>query len=481
MNIIASTGREKNPSRIFIYSDPKELNQVQELQTIIKVAQEQIVGEVSVLSFFEDKKTYILSKYQKDKESYITDENIRMAGYQAGREANRLKLSKAVLHFLGGEAQGLYHSAEAIALGNYQFFPYRTMNPAKSIHSLTDLIIDGGATNRDVINELNAIKDALYLSRDLINKPLNYLTATMLADACKEVGKKEGIKVTVYDKKKIQSLKMGGILSVNLGSQDPPTFTIMEYKPAKPLNKQPIILVGKGVVYDTGGLSLKPTTDSMDHMKCDMAGAAAVIGTLSAAARTKLPLHIIGLIPATDNRPGENAYTPGDVITMYSGKTVEVLNTDAEGRMLLADALYFAQQYNPELCIDLATLTGAAARAIGSPGMAMMSIASRPITDQLIASGYNTYERMVEFPLWREYGEQIKSDIADIKNTGGPAAGAMTAGKFLEHFVNYPWIHLDIAPNAWLFEEKGYRTKGASGVGIRLLYNFLKNRANAKS
>jgi leucyl aminopeptidase len=179
----------------------------------------------------------------------------------------------------------------------------------------------------------------------------------------------------VFNKAKITSLKMGGLLSVNLGSMEPPTFSIMEYKPRNAKNKQPVILVGKGVVYDTGGLSLKPTPNSMDMMKCDMAGSAAVAGTMYAIAKAKLPVHVIGLVPATDNRPGENAYVPGDVITMYNGLTVEMLNADAEGRMILADALAYAQKYNPKLVIDLATLTGAAVAAIGTSGIVAMGTA----------------------------------------------------------------------------------------------------------
>jgi leucyl aminopeptidase len=268
---------------------------------------------------------------------------------------------------------------------------------------------------------------------------------------------------------------MGGILAVNRGSNDPPTFSILEWKPTKANNKKPIILVGKGIVYDTGGVSLKPTANSMDFMKSDMGGAATVIGSMVAIAANKLPLHVIALVPSTDNRPGQDAYVPGDVIEMFSGDTVEVLNTDAEGRLVLADALHYAKKYQPELVIDFATLTGAAARAIGPEGISYMSTADDTICEKMEKSGFNVYERLVRFPLWREYRNQLKSNIADIKNLGGPSAGMITAGKFLEHFIDFPWLHFDIAGSAYLKVADGYRTKEGTGVGVRLVYDFLKN------
>jgi len=268
---------------------------------------------------------------------------------------------------------------------------------------------------------------------------------------------------------------MGGILAVNRGSIDPPTFTIMEHKPAKALNKNPIVLIGKGIVYDTGGLSLKPTPASMDRMKSDMSGAALVTGTMYAAATMNLPLHIIALVPATDNRPGENAYVPGDIITMYSGTTVEVLNTDAEGRLVLADALHWAKRYKPELVLDFATLTGAASAAVGEHGIVCMGTADDKTKQSFRESGYRQYERLVEFPLWDEYGDMIKSDFADLKNIGGPTGGAITAGKFLEHFTEYPWMHFDIAGVSFSMSKKGYIPSGGTAYGIRMLFDFLMN------
>ena len=249
----------------------------------------------------------------------------------------------------------------------------------------------------------------------------------------------------------------------------------MEHKPDGATNSKPIVLVGKGVVYDTGGLSLKPS-NFMDTMKSDMGGAAAVLGAMSAIAEAQLPLHIIGLVPATDNRPGGNAVTPGDVITISDGTTVEVLNTDAEGRLILADALVYAKRYNPELVIDLATLTGAAARAIGRYAIVGMGNAPSTEMSALQESGHLTRERVVEFPFWDEYKDLLKSPIADLKNIGGAEGGAITAGKFLEHFTDYPYIHLDIAGPAFLSKRVGYQVEGGTGIGVRLLFDFLSKK-----
>lgn len=268
---------------------------------------------------------------------------------------------------------------------------------------------------------------------------------------------------------------MGGLLAVNQGSMTPPTFTTISYKPKKQVNQNPIVLVGKGVVYDTGGLSLKPTPGSMDSMKSDMAGAAMVVGAIKALSVLNIPVHVIGLIPATDNRPGGNAYAPGDIITMYNKSTVEVLNTDAEGRMILADALSYADKFDPELVISAATLTGAAVRAIGTKAAISMGNAPKNVMDALVDSGLKTHERLVEFPFWEEYLTPMKSEIADLKNIGGADAGMITAGKFLETFVKAPYIHLDVAGPTWLEQRSGYLPKGGTGFGVRLLLEFLTN------
>lgn len=365
--------------------------------------------------------------------------------------------------------------AEGIALANYQFVHHKP-SAKKNLHTLETISIVDSRMREDHLENLNIVIDATCKARDLVNEPVNILNATGLANAFKEMGKKAGFKVEVFNKAKIQQLKMGGLLAVNAGSVDEPTFSVMEYKPKNAKNKRPYVLVGKGVVYDTGGLSLKPTPNSMDMMKCDMAGAAAVGCTLYAIAKAKLPVHVIGLVPATDNRPGFNAFAPGDIITMMDGSTVEMLNSDAEGRMILADALHYAKRYNPELTIDLATLTGAAAVAIGQYGIVAMGNASDRQKAKLHESGARVHERLAEFPFWDDYYELMKSDIADMKNLGGPYGGAITAGKFLEKFTDYPYMHFDIAGPAFVMAKDNYRGKGGTGVGVRLLFDFFANK-----
>jgi leucyl aminopeptidase len=361
---------------------------------------------------------------------------------------------------------------EGLMLGNYQFIKYRADAGEKS-HTLRNIHLLCDAVSTKEIDEINMLCKAVYKCRDLVNEPLSAISAVGLAESFEEMGSEAEIKVDILTKKKIEALKMGGLLAVNKGSLDPPTFTIMEWKPDGYLNSKPLIFVGKGVVYDTGGLSLK-TNSNMETMKCDMAGAAAAACAIYLIALTKLPLHIIALLPATDNRPDGNAYVPGDVITMFDGTTVEVMNTDAEGRLLLADALSYAKKYEPGLVIDIATLTGAADAAVGKYGIVAMSAKASEPYNMLQTCGEKVYERIAPFPFWDDYAELLKSEIADIRNIGGPKAGAITAGKFLEHFTDFPWIHLDIAGPAFLDKRDSYRGQGGSGTGVRLFFEFAK-------
>jgi len=363
-----------------------------------------------------------------------------------------------------------------LALGSYRFVKYQSAT-AKKRWNLEKINFIGTEVSEIEVDTLAVVVEAVFIARDLVNEPASHLNAVKLAESFEAMGKVAGFSTDVFHKEKIEALKMGGLLAVNLGSIDPPTFSVMEWNPADAKNSKPIILVGKGVVFDTGGLSLKPTKDSMDYMKCDMAGSAVVASVMYFAAKCKLPLHLIGLVPSTDNRPDGNAYAPGDVIYMHSGQTVEVLNTDAEGRLILADALSFAKDYHPQLVIDVATLTGAAAMAIGQYGIVGMGNADAQTFNDLKQSGENVYERVVEFPLWEEYGESIKSDIADMKNIGAREGGAISAGMFLAKFVDYPWIHLDIAGPAFLNTSDHYRTKGGTASGVRLLIDFLRGLA----
>ncbi len=404
-------------------------------------------------------------------------ENARKAGNELHTLLNDFEAESVVIRNMGVESGECLAFAEGMALTNYQFLKYHTRQQQRA-YSLREItLVDNGISTKEV-DEMNHLLKAVYLARDLVNEPLSYLTAVQLSAEIEKMGREAGFGVEVFNKKKIESLKMGGLLAVNKGSVDPPTFTILTWEPEDAVNKHPIVLVGKGVVYDTGGLSLKPTMDSMDYMKCDMGGAAAVAGILYAVAANRLPVRVVGLVPATDNRPDGNAYVPGDVVTMFDGTTVEVLNTDAEGRMLLADALSYAKQYDPELVVDLSTLTGSAHVAIDKYGIVGMGNAGREVMELLKESGERTSERIAEFPFWEEYSELLKSDIADLKNIGGKYAGAITAGKFLEHFTGYPYIHLDIAGPAFNKTPFNYRGKGGSGVGVRILYDFLQHRSH---
>ena len=400
-------------------------------------------------------------------------EKIRASGMKFQALANSRKIQQLTIIDLSEEKEHVTALAEGLILGNYQFLKYKKDSEEKANRLSRILFIKGSLSTR-AVSELKNITAGVCLARNLVNEPLSYLTAVQLSKEIEKMASTAGFSVEVFHKKKIESLRMGGLLAVNKGSVDPPTFSILRWNPEKARNKKPIVLVGKGVVYDTGGLSLKPTLDSMDYMKSDMAGAAAVAGTIYAAALNKLPVKLIGLVPATDNRPNGNAYVPGDVIRMYDGTTVEVLNTDAEGRMILADALSWAKKYKPQLVINLATLTGSAQMTLGKYGIAGMGNAARTVFDDLKRSGEKVHERVAEFPFWDEYTELLKSDIADIKNIGGRYAGAITAGKFLEHFTDYPFIHLDIAGPSYNKTTDGYRSRGGSGICVRLLYEFLK-------
>jgi leucyl aminopeptidase len=405
-------------------------------------------------------------------------ENYRKAGAQWAQRFNAAGHSSVTL-VDNGSGTHILALAEGILLANYQFLKYRS-EAKKESNSLKSIFIVSNKITKQEVSRLATVVEATCHARDLVNEPQSFLNATVLAGELKSFAKNAGFRSEVFDKKKIKQLKMGGLLSVNLGSLQPPTFTVLEYKPKEAVNKKPIVLVGKGVVYDTGGMSLKPTANSMDYMKCDMAGGAVVGAAMFAAAKEKLPLYIIGLVPATDNRVDGDAYVPGDVITMMSGKTVEVLNTDAEGRLILADALHFAKRFDPEVVLEFSTLTGSAAATLGHYGIVAMGNAGDEVRENLVASGEEVYERLGVMPFWDEYNDLLKSDIADLKNIGGANAGAITAGKFLENFTSYPFMHLDIAGPAFNKSADSYRGKNGTGVGVRLMFEYFLRRAGLK-
>ncbi|MGQ8868422.1 leucyl aminopeptidase family protein [Myroides sp. TSA_177.3] len=395
-------------------------------------------------------------------------EKMRLAGFNVRKQLDK----KADNLTIVGNGDSTLALVEGIALSNYQFLKY--FKEAETMkYALENLAVKGNFEAKQ-ISDLNHTIKAVYWARTMVNEPVSFLTATQLAKEIELLGNEAKFAVKALGKNEIEALRMGGLLAVNKGSIEQPTFTIMEYKPANPINKKPIVLVGKGVVYDTGGLSLKPTAGSMDSMKSDMGGAACMAGTIYAAALNQLNVHVIGLIPATDNRPGGDAYAPGDVITMYDGTTVEVLNTDAEGRMILGDAIAYATQYDPAVIIDAATLTGAALVVAGDTASCIMGNDEETI-QAIVASGYNVHERLAQLPFWDDYKDLLKSSVADMKNIGGRFAGTITAGKFLEHFAKAPYVHIDIAGPAWMDAPRDYKGNGGTGTGIRTLVDFLTN------
>ncbi len=363
--------------------------------------------------------------------------------------------------------------AEGLLLSCYTFDKYKTKPEKEGSKVYPSSLLLHGDMNETDFSWLRYVVDAVWFARDLIIEPVNHLNAPALAEEIRKFCHGAGLKVEVLNKGKIEALKMGGLLAVNKGSVDPPVFCILEWRPGNAVNQNPFVLTGKGIVYDTGGLNIK-TGDYMSGMKGDMAGAAVVAGAMSVIARAGLPVYIVGLIPATDNRPGGNAYTQGDIITMHNNTTVEVGNTDAEGRLILADAISYAARYSPELIVNIATLTGSAAMTFGSQAIAVMGNAPDSYFSLLAGSGDDVFERVSRLPFWEEYGETLKSDVADIRNIGGREAGAITAGKFLETFTDFPFIHLDIAGTISLKKDDFYRLKEGTGTGLRLLSQFFR-------
>lgn len=438
-----------------------------------------------VEKYITDKKNGFITLYTKDaitlvavfgKDEYDVcqdSEEIRLFGAAVYKALENEKIEEVQIKGFNEGFSTCERSLflEGMALAQYRFDKYKKSN---NEISLKRVYLDEEAVIPGEIEALGNLVRSISFAKDLVNEPLNYLNAPKFSELAVKMGKECGFTTEVLDKTKIEELKMGGLLGVNQGSDTPPTFNIFTHKPKDAINKQPLVLVGKGVMFDTGGYSLK-TGDYMTDMKTDMAGAATVLATIMAVSLNKLPYYVIGLVPATDNKISANALVVDDIIIISDGSTVEVQNTDAEGRLVLADALVYAKQFNPELVIDFATLTGAAAAITGSFGSAMAGNCKTAMED-LKKSGENVYERLMELPMWREFEDLLKSEIADIKNIGGRVGGASTAAKFLEHFTDYDWIHLDIAGTASVKENKGYRQVGGTAVGVRLLYDYIDSK-----
>jgi leucyl aminopeptidase len=421
-----------------------------------------------------------------------TVDRLRRAVGSAVRVAERMAIAEISVsvghvHHLS-EHMGDYYAGlaavEAVVLAAWDFRDLKTRpedaQPRAALASATLLAHDereAAEMDRAAVHGVITARGA-NLARELQARPGNIATPTFLAERAQEVGERHGIYVTVLDRAGIREEGMHALLAVAQGSAEEPRFIVMEYQGGKDGTK-PLVLVGKGITFDSGGISIKPS-ERMEDMKYDMSGAAAVIGAMQAVAELGLKANVIGLVPATENLPSGTALKPGDVISSHLGKSIEIVNTDAEGRLVLADALSFARRYDPAAIVDCATLTGACVIALGHHAIGLMGN-DGAIIDQVRAAGQRTGERCWPLPLWDEYREQIESTIADIKNAGGRAAGSITAGWFLKEFVDdeVPWAHLDIAGTAYRDEAAPYLRKGAAGVPTRLLIDWVRARAEA--
>ncbi|MCB1909192.1 MAG: leucyl aminopeptidase [Rhodocyclaceae bacterium] len=345
-------------------------------------------------------------------------------------------------------------------------------NPDKGVTEIRVLLggRPGDAEKRAVERGL-AVAEGMALTRDLGNLAGNICTPSYLAGRARKLGKEMKLKVEVLERAAMEKLGMGSLLSVAKGSAEPPKLIVMHYRGAKAKDK-PVVLVGKGITFDTGGISLKPGAE-MDEMKFDMCGAASVFGTVKAVARMGLPINLIGVVPAAENMPGGRASKPGDVVESMSGQTIEILNTDAEGRLILCDALTYVERYEPACVVDIATLTGACIIALGKIPSGLLANDDE-LAGELLAAGQSSGDRAWQLPLWDEYQELLKSNFADMANIGGRYGGAITAAAFLARFTKkYSWAHLDIAGTAWLSGD----AKGATGRPVPLLSEFLIGRA----
>ncbi|MEO1257548.1 MAG: leucyl aminopeptidase [Bacteroidota bacterium] len=411
----------------------------------------------------------------------------RSFGY---RRKSSLPASTGVSFIFGNVEENAALWVEAavngLELGNYEIGLYKTDTDEKATPA-TDLAVQVFVAQNEKEAAQIAIDRGIKIAAtqmeifDLVNAPSNKKTPQTLADWAMRSGKKHDYAVQVLNQKEIEELGLHGLLAVNRGSENPPTFIIMEYRPSSPAKKK-IGLVGKGVTFDTGGLSIKPSAN-MHYMKSDMGGAAAVMGTLEMAAKLQLPFHIMGVVPATDNSVDAKSVKPGDVIGSYDGKTIEVIDTDAEGRLILADGLaYTVRHFNPDILIDLATLTGSCIRTLGTYAGGLFSN-NDELANDLLASGQSTGERLWQLPIWEEYRNEMKSDVADIKNfSGAPSAGAITAAKFLEAFIqDHPvWAHMDIAGVA-VSDSEFSSQKSATAFGVRLMTQYLQQLAEKKA
>lgn len=414
------------------------------------------------------------------KRAAFNAEKLRRAAATVSRRAISTGARRAAFALPALEDEGVERSAQVAAegasLGLYRFDRYKTGEKDEREIESFDLILDENSDEESATagaqkGEKLAVGAAL--ARDLANEPSNTATPAYLAERAREIAEHHGMGCTILDRSQIEAEGMGGLATVGRSSANEQRFIVLEHR--KGGDSAPIVLVGKAVTFDSGGISIKPSS-GMEEMKFDMSGGAAVLGAMETVGLLDLPLNVIALVPATENLPGGAAFKPGDVLRMHSGKTAEIISTDAEGRLILADALSYARRYDPAAVIDCATLTGACVVALGHHASGLMGN-DEDLISEVRAAGERSGERAWPLPLFEEYTEQIRGDYGDIKNSGGRPGGALTAGAFLKEFADYPWAHLDIAGTAWGDKDNAYTTKGATGTPARLLVEFVMGRA----
>jgi len=399
-----------------------------------------------------------------------------------------LKSFATIVHGAGIAGLDLNDATEAVVegavLGLYRYTEHKSGAETKQVEGFTIVTRDKShaVAIREAVHTASVVAATTNFARDLVNAPSNDKTPRLFVEKLRPAAKEAAAKLTVYDEKQLEKMGFGALLGVAKGSVEPPRLVVLEHTGGG--RSKPIVFVGKGITFDSGGIALKPLeapgVDPMWLMRYDMAGAAVAISAVLAAARLKLRVNVVAIAPLTENMPSGSAQKPGDIVRAYGGKTIEVLNTDAEGRLVLADALEFAKTLKPENVVDLATLTGAVKVALGRHACAMF-VNDGPLREKLLHASEATAERLWEMPLWDDYDEQIKSDSADVKNTGGRSGGSITAAKFLQKFAEgLRWAHLDIAGTAWIeaapdSPKKEYLPKGSSGFGVRLLVRLLRD------
>jgi len=429
-----------------------------------------VIHKPSIGKSLKFEKVLLISLGKEEKLDY---ETIRKIGGIIGSGANKYKFSSCTIADTWyrkklDKETSIRALLEGIFLGTYTFEEF--FSEKKEKVNLKEVNIEFKGNFEKAIEETRIVAESVFLARDLQNLPSNIATPTYIANVAKEECEKVGISVKIIEKEEAEKLGMNVYLAVARGSEERPKFVVMEYKGG---GDKWYSIAGKGITFDTGGISIKPS-ERMEEMKYDMSGAASVIGSTIAIARLGLKVNVVGITPLTENMPSGKATKPGDIVKSMGGTSVEIINTDAEGRLILADALEYVKKYNPEFVIDIATLTGACVVALGHEAAGLMGNNSELI-EMIKKSSQITGERVWELPLWDEYNEYIKSDFADVKNVGNRYGGAITAAAFLKKFTNYKWSHMDIAGVAYTDKEKFYIKKGGTGFGVRLFVELFKS------